>query len=1599
MYRKTDRHGEVCDILLRLRDGGSAGGAGAGGESARNAKWVAMTRRLATSSEKAGQPMRAAGFWREVAQASGDDSSAQLTAWVSAARCASLDGSLSDAARDVFVEAFEHVLSDGAGQDVSEAANAASTYVSVLVKELALARRTGEDGTAALRRLVGAAKRLHTLFPGSAGDTEARIAVIRCAGDDLSEEEQAIVVDTDSGDTVLAAASRASLGWQCLREGRALDALTQLRSCSSALPTCPWVLAGICDAECLVAQAAVDRASIVLAATRSLELGKAVTSTGNAADDVDAAAASDAVRTTAYIAMGGASLLLHDAESALGWFSRVSDGSLAASAAVGAAEALLALDRPREAIPQFEQAALRAEGGIIGTAASAGLAWARWVVAGRGDGEERTTAESSLLDAATALEDVEAASPTNWRGPNLRALTWLRLGKVYYAAGSGSEEQTDKAFSHRALLCAAKADPNLAEAFSLLGCWYSEVAKQEARAAQCFAKAASLDPGDELSGSRVADAHMRTGNLADAASACERAVAARPRALWAWWRLATLRRRMGKLSSAVSAYQRALRLQPNEAALWEGLADAYLEDGKLTAALKSAERAVELGPRRHKALCVLASAKARIWEFDESCQAWEAVLELRPNDAAALHGLGEVRLALARRHVGDGAVGAAASNLVQGVAAVSKCVELMPKSLCSWKLLGDLHVSAYYVSPATFAEEPAAALRARDPRALCAQSLVGYAEAAVGAYCHAVALAQGLADDEGGNKARSLAWGDLAVALYLRSRSERIRAGCASGLVRCSVARRVAEPLLDAAAKLFRRAVEADPLNPRLWNALGVTETRPLLAQHALIRCLELSSAVEGASGIAWANLAMLLLEAGLDELGRRALVAAQCADPSNGAVWIGHGIVNERAGGQDGVALAGAAYLTATELAPSPEALVALGFVELGLTRDNVASGAAQPGIAAAALRRAIAWDPRNPAALLAAAAAEEGLGLFAPACNDLENALALLKEMAASPLLRGSDDVGVALQKVSGNLGRVLVRLGRWQAALDALEEADPSHAGVQLCRSMALSALGKGEEARRYLPIHTAADCSDVKLCEPRLAAALGRYDDAVAAVRALAADLGSVTGLWRSAAAISRLIDDKELLRGAVSRLRELDHDGSETHDLLCLIVDPSDGASQRRAAAAGAHARPWEAASWSRLSAVTVRQADESGNGTLAFLALQAAAAAVSVAEAASSRYGSPAPFRAADSTEDNLAAQALRTAYRDVAVAMLASGAAAVACPTMGTTPSVGDADRAAAGAGETKDDVGRSAARHGLSDRLEKRTMRARFSRSAMKALHLQPWDQGAQRIAALCAMEEGLVGAAAADAADNSQTQRTAAAAQLLRSQADCDSALALYAGLASVTMAASDTDGGAVEGSSASAAALVEARAATAEGRHIEALDIIVAALDDTEGSQVAGTSRELWHEAAAVCFALGFEDAADHCNSAALSACPTPGAHAASSLRAAQAMREHNDIGSRRRGAKLADAVVRGIERGDVAPTVVAASTRLAALATKAAAHGACGNWKKAASTYSAAVLAADDVDRKQLEHRGGWSPQLWGGSGVAGIRERLGQLAASAELAK
>lgn len=120
-----------------------------------------------------------------------------------------------------------------------------------------------------------------------------------------------------------------------------------------------------------------------------------------------------------------------------------------------------------------------------------------------------------------------------------------------------------------------------------------------------------------------------------------------------------------------------------------------------------------------------------------------------------------------------------------------------------------------------------------------------------------------------GPSAEALAWVDVGVELYVKSRTARERGGEAYP---------EAAALMGRARQALERALRTDPLCCPAWSLLGLVDERPLVRQHCLVRAIQLEGDVP-----AWANLGVLYASKGRKELAREAYRGLQLVQVSQG--------------------------------------------------------------------------------------------------------------------------------------------------------------------------------------------------------------------------------------------------------------------------------------------------------------------------------------------------------------------------------------------------------------------------------------------------------------------------------------------------------------------------------------------------------------------------------------------------------------------------------------------------------------------------------------------------------------------------------------------
>ena len=152
----------------------------------------------------------------------------------------------------------------------------------------------------------------------------------------------------------------------------------------------------------------------------------------------------------------------------------------------------------------------------------------------------------------------------------------------------------------------------------------------------------------------------RDGKLAEALSACGRAVELQPDDLEAYLIMARLLLNLGRMDQAVSMYELASLAAPARSDIQTSLAAALARQGRLEEASAACRRAIELAPRNVGAYLNLGIIRGKSDDLEGAVEAYRQAIGIDPASPEALTNLG---VALSNLGMGDAAIEASGRAL------------------------------------------------------------------------------------------------------------------------------------------------------------------------------------------------------------------------------------------------------------------------------------------------------------------------------------------------------------------------------------------------------------------------------------------------------------------------------------------------------------------------------------------------------------------------------------------------------------------------------------------------------------------------------------------------------------------------------------------------------------------------------------------------------------------------------------------------------------------------------------------------------------------------------------------------------------------------
>ncbi|KAL8711082.1 MAG: hypothetical protein Q9220_004463 [cf. Caloplaca sp. 1 TL-2023] len=531
-------------------------------------------------------------------------------------------------------------------------------------------------------------------------------------------------------------------------------------------------------------------------------------------------------------------------------------------------------------------------------------------------------------DHATGFSELENCLPqvtaSDPRTKSLKAQILYRTGICLWNMDDSKSARRDRNKAYARFIASLQADINCAPAYTSLGIYYADYAKDKSRARKCFQKAFELAPSEVVAAERLAQSFAKTSEWDLVEVVAQRVVDSgrlRPSPgskkngiSWPFAALGVVQLNNQDYSKSVVSFQSALRISPKDYYGWVGLGESYHSSGRYIAATKALERAQKLEQElQPEALgdtwfsaYMLANVKRELGEYEMALTGYNKVLASRKTEYGVSISLLQTLIEAAWQNTELGFFGRAIESGRQALETAEDLATWCQNAYNLWKSVGDLcSVYTYAQSYAdNFPVEGIQNLLRSDTDtdaydvladvdgidwAACERSTDSknpgkYLEAC----CYAAILAQkrAIACCAHDPHAQSIAWYNLGwiehrAWICCHGQEDREKAKISS--------------FLKAAVQCFKRAIELESGNADFWNSLGVVTSQlsPQVAQHAFIRSLFLNDK----NARVWTNLGVFYLIHSDIQLANDAFARAQSADPDHSQAWLCQGLLAARLG------------------------------------------------------------------------------------------------------------------------------------------------------------------------------------------------------------------------------------------------------------------------------------------------------------------------------------------------------------------------------------------------------------------------------------------------------------------------------------------------------------------------------------------------------------------------------------------------------------------------------------------------------------------------------------------------------------------------------
>ncbi|TKA24211.1 hypothetical protein B0A50_05975 [Salinomyces thailandicus] len=514
-----------------------------------------------------------------------------------------------------------------------------------------------------------------------------------------------------------------------------------------------------------------------------------------------------------------------------------------------------------------------------------------------------------------AQQELEAYLPSlktdDPRSRDLRALVLYRIGQCVWNLDSSKAARRSRDGAYARFLMAIKTNVNFAPAYTSLGTYYSDYAKDKKRARQCFQKAFELSPAETDAAERLATSFADQGDwdiveviaqrVIDSGRARPPPGSKRKGLSWPFSALGVVQMNRQDYQHAITSFLSALRIAPHDYQSYVGLGESYHNSGRYNSALRTFNHAlnppdgvpIAAPGETWFARYMLANVHRELGDYDEAISGLREVLEERASEFGVLTSLLQTFVEKAWRCVETGLYGEAIDGAKLAISTAALIGKDRPYAFNLWKSVGDASLLFSWIQSAGDSfplRETETLLGVSGPNDMyeLLADIDGVhfegAEAERNTHTSAatpsirtgiLAYKRAISSSVHDIHAQAVAWYNLGWAEH--------RAYVCSG-------RKAGKRFLRTAVRCFKRAIELEAGNAEFWNALGVVTTtlNPKIAQHSFVRSLHLNEL----NAKVWANLGVLYMLQNDVQLAHQAFGRAQSTDPDFAHAWIGEGLI-----------------------------------------------------------------------------------------------------------------------------------------------------------------------------------------------------------------------------------------------------------------------------------------------------------------------------------------------------------------------------------------------------------------------------------------------------------------------------------------------------------------------------------------------------------------------------------------------------------------------------------------------------------------------------------------------------------------------------------